>query len=84
MSLTKDERLNLKKMMGEMDYQDNTDMIRRVKHSVKIRNNIRRMEDLKREYTSFYVNNLLNNFLILSMLNANFYMIITWIFSHVL
>jgi len=51
MSLTKDERLNLKKMMGEMDYQDNTDTIRRVKHSVKIRNNIRKMEDLKREYT---------------------------------
>ena len=50
MSLTKDERLNLKNMMGEMDYQDNTDMIRRVKHSVKIRNNIRRMEDLKREH----------------------------------
>jgi hypothetical protein len=50
MSLTKDERLNLKKMMGEMDYQDNTDMIRRVKHSVKIRNNIRRIEDLKREH----------------------------------
>lgn len=50
MSLTNDERLNLKKMMGEMDYQDNTDMIRRLKHSVPIRNDIRKIEDLKREY----------------------------------
>jgi hypothetical protein len=50
MSLSNDERLNLKKMMGEMDYQDNTETIRRVKHSVKIRNNIRKIEDLKREY----------------------------------
>lgn len=50
MNLSSDERLNLKKMAGEMGYQDNTDNIRRLKHSVKIRDNIRRMEALKQEY----------------------------------
>lgn len=51
MNLSNDERLNLKKMMSEMDYTDNTENIRRLKHSVKIRNDIRKMEDLKREYS---------------------------------
>ena len=51
MNLSNDERLNLKKMMSEMDYTDNTETIRRLKHSVKIRNDIRKMEDLKREYS---------------------------------
>lgn len=50
MNLTNDERLNLKKMMGEMDYKDNTDTIRRLKHSTRIRNDVRKIEDLKREY----------------------------------
>jgi len=49
-NLSNDERLNLKKMMTEMDYTDNTDNIRRLKHSVKIRDTIRKIEDLKREY----------------------------------
>lgn len=52
MNLSNDERLNLKKMMSEMDYTDNTETIRRLKHSVKIRNDIRKMEDLKREYSA--------------------------------
>ena len=46
-NLSNDERLNLKKMMTEMDYTDNTDNIRRLKHSVKIRDTIRKIEDLK-------------------------------------
>jgi len=50
MDISKDERLNLKKMAGEMGYQDNTDNIRRLKHSVKIRDNIIRIEALKKEY----------------------------------
>jgi hypothetical protein len=50
MSLSSDERLNLKKMMNELDYTDNTDSIRRLKHSVQIRDNIRKMENLKLEY----------------------------------
>jgi hypothetical protein len=50
MNLSQDERLNLKKMSSEMEYRDNTDHIRRLKHSLKIRNNIRRMEALKLEH----------------------------------
>ena len=51
MSLSNEERLNLKKMMSEMDYQDNTSTIRRLKHSTKIRDDIRKIENLKREYS---------------------------------
>ena len=51
-NLTDDERLNLKKLMSEMDYVDNTETIRRLKHSVRIRDNIRKLEDLKREHAS--------------------------------
>ena len=47
MPLTPDEQLNLKKMMGEMDYQDNTDNIRRLKHSKYIRGDVKKMDELK-------------------------------------
>ena len=49
-SLTNDERLNLKKLMNEMDYVDNTDTIQRLKHSSKIRENIKKMEQLKQDH----------------------------------
>ena len=39
-NLTDDERLNLKHLMKEMDYVDNTETIRRLKHSTKIRSDI--------------------------------------------
>ncbi len=45
--MTPDERLNLKKIMTNMDYVDNTEEIRKSKHSVPIRNDIRRLETLK-------------------------------------
>ena len=48
--LSDDERINLKKLMNEMDYEDNTDTIRRLKHSTKIRENIRKLEALKKEH----------------------------------
>ena len=51
-SLTNDERLNLKNLMNEMDYVDNTDTIQRLRHSSKIRENIRKMEQLKEEHAS--------------------------------
>ena len=53
--LTDEDRLNLKKMMAEMDYEDNTETIRRLKHSVCIRDNIRKLEDLKREHADMRV-----------------------------
>lgn len=49
--ITSDERLNLKKLMNELDYQDNTDTIRSLKHSVKIRDDVRLMEELKCDYS---------------------------------
>ena len=50
MPMTPDEQLNLKKMMGEMDYQDNTDNIRRLKHSAHIRGDMKKMADIKVTY----------------------------------
>ena len=44
MEITPDERLNLKKMMTNMDYEDNTAAIRKLKHSVRIRDDIRCLE----------------------------------------
>ena len=49
-SLTNDERLNLKKLMNELDYVDNTETIRRLKHSSKIRDNIKKLQQLKVEH----------------------------------
>jgi hypothetical protein len=49
--LTPEESLNLNKLINESeDYQDNTDNIRKVKHSVKIRDDIQLIEDLKRKH----------------------------------
>jgi len=50
-SLTNDERLNLKNLMNEMDYVDNTETIQRLKHSSKIRDNIKVLERLKEEHS---------------------------------
>jgi|LauGreSBDMM110SN_4_FD.fasta_scaffold81468_1 hypothetical protein len=44
--ITPQERLDLKKMLKESDAPDNTDYIRRVKHSVKIRDDIRKLDKL--------------------------------------
>ena len=41
------ESLNLKKMLDDNDWQDNTDNIRKIKHSTKIRDDVRRIENLK-------------------------------------
>jgi hypothetical protein len=54
-SMSDDDKLNLKRLMTEMDYQDNTETIRRLKHSIRIRDNIRKMEDLKREYAELRI-----------------------------
>jgi hypothetical protein len=46
-NLNGNERLNLKKLINEMDCENNTDNIRRLKHSVLIRNDIRTIEKLR-------------------------------------
>ena len=49
--LTNDERLNLKKMITESDCDDNTDNIRRLKHSVLMRDDIRKLDTLKNTHS---------------------------------
>lgn len=46
-NITVEDRLNLKKMIGEMDCQDNTEHIRKVRHSNKLRDDIRALDTLK-------------------------------------
>jgi hypothetical protein len=41
------DRLNLKRLIDETQCENNTDNIRKLKHSVKIRDDIRKMEQLK-------------------------------------
>ena len=43
-----DERIHLKNLMNEMNYEDNTDSIRKLKHSSLIRDDIRTLEQLKK------------------------------------
>jgi hypothetical protein len=43
-----EEKLNLKRLIDNSDCENNTETIRRVKHSVKIRDDIRRLENLKK------------------------------------
>lgn len=45
-----EENLNLKKLIDNTDWEDNTQQIRKVKHSTKIRDDIRRIENLKTTY----------------------------------
>lgn len=47
--MTPEERLNLKKMMGEMDYKDNTHNIRKLKHSNQIIKDVNTLQSLKKE-----------------------------------
>ena len=46
-NLNDDERLNLKKLVTEMEGEDNTHNIRRIKHSVPMRDDIRIIDTLK-------------------------------------
>ena len=46
-NISVEDRLNLKKMIGEMDCEDNTAQIRKVKHSRKLRDDIRALDTLK-------------------------------------
>ena len=46
-NMNSDERLNLKKLINEMDCENNTETIRKLKHSVLIRDDIRKLDVLK-------------------------------------
>jgi hypothetical protein len=45
--LSSTERINLKDLVGKMDADDNTDNIRRLKHSTLLRDDIRLLDSLK-------------------------------------
>lgn len=45
--MNKQERLQLKKMISEADCDDNTEAIRRLKHSTQIRDELRRIDTLR-------------------------------------
>ena len=51
MSLNSQDRLNLKKLLSENDCGDNTESIRELKHSVLIRDDVRKLEKLKQLYS---------------------------------
>jgi predicted TPR repeat methyltransferase len=57
MNINNNERLNLKKLIDEMDCEDNTDNIRKLKHSVLIRNDIRKIENLKTKNSELKISN---------------------------
>jgi len=50
------ERLNLKKLLDQSDFQDNTEHIRSVKHSVFIRDDVRRSENIKIKHNEIKIN----------------------------
>jgi hypothetical protein len=51
MSLSNEERLNLKKMLDQSDSVNNTDTIRKLKHSIKLRDDIRRIDTIRKSQT---------------------------------
>jgi hypothetical protein len=56
--ITKEESLNLKKLLNNnSEAVDNTDYIRRVKHSTKLRDDIRELDRLKKSEAKLYLEN---------------------------
>ena len=49
-TLSPDERLNLQKMVNEMGSEDNTAHIRKVKHSIVLRDEIRKLDTFKQKH----------------------------------
>jgi hypothetical protein len=56
MNLSNDERLNLKRLIDQSDCENNTNNIRKLKHSLLIRDDIRKMEILKKSEESLRIN----------------------------
>jgi len=46
--MNNNEKLHLKRLIDETQCEDNTDNIRKLKHSVKIRDDVRKIENLKK------------------------------------
>jgi hypothetical protein len=54
MNITSQERLDLKKLISEIECEDNTQNIRKLKHSQLIRDDIRTLEVLKKSNSELY------------------------------
>ena len=55
-TLSPDERLNLQKLVSEMDSVDNTSHIRKVKHSIVLRDEIRKFDTFKQKNVDMQIN----------------------------
>lgn len=55
--ITKEESLDLKRLLKDSNAEDNTEYIRRVKHSEKIRDDIRILDTLKKKEATLYIEN---------------------------
>lgn len=55
--ISESERLNLKQLINNSDCENNTDEIRKLKHSTKIRDDIRRIENLKNTHSTLRTQN---------------------------
>jgi len=49
LNLSTEERLNLKGLINQSDCENNTDQIRRLKHSTRIQDDVRRMEHIQKD-----------------------------------
>ena len=49
--MNKQERLNLKKLINENNHQETTELIRKTKHSDKIKEDILKLNNMKVKYT---------------------------------
>ena len=57
-TLSESERLNLKRLINDSECEDNTEHIRKVKHSVLIRNDVRTLDTLKNTDSELKSSNL--------------------------
>jgi len=55
--ITKEESLDLKRLLKDSNAEDNTEYIRRVKHSEKIRDDIRKLDRLKKDEATLFSEN---------------------------
>lgn len=69
--LTNDERLNLKKMITESECGDNTTNIRRIKHSMLMRDDVRKLDTLKNTHPDLKKSHF-DEFVILCQNECNF------------
>ena len=56
-NITDEDRLNLKKLMNEMECENNTDKIRKLKHSSQIRDDVTTLLQFKKDNVTLFKTN---------------------------